>query len=219
MRAKSDDDLRDVVARLWQMAVGIEDGNMSDAQDALRNAENALQQALERGASDDEIKQLMDQLRAAMDRFMQAMAEQLRTISSWRGRSIRNTRVLSQQDLQNMLDRLENLAKSGAKDAARQLLQQLQQMMENLQMASPDSNGDDNDDMMSALDELGDMIRQQQDLRDRTFKQGQDQRQQGSASAASRASPASRNSPAIRWANCGRTSRRCATGSTNCSTI
>jgi hypothetical protein len=38
-------------------------------------------------------------------------------------------------------------------------------------------NGD-GDDMMSALDELGDMIRQQQDLRDRTFRQGQDQRQQ-----------------------------------------
>jgi hypothetical protein len=36
--------------------------------------------------------------------------------------------------------------------------------------------------MMSALDELGDMIRQQQDLRDRTFKQGQDQRQQGGQS-------------------------------------
>ncbi len=35
VRAKSDDDLRDVVARLWQMAVGIEDGDMSDAQDAL----------------------------------------------------------------------------------------------------------------------------------------------------------------------------------------
>ena len=52
VRAKSDDDLRDVVARLWQMAVGLEDGDISDAQDALRNAENALQQALERGASD-----------------------------------------------------------------------------------------------------------------------------------------------------------------------
>ena len=78
VRAKTDDDLRDVVTRLWQMAVDIEDGDISDAQDALRNAENALQQALERGASDDEIKQLMDQLRAAMDRFMQAMAEQLK---------------------------------------------------------------------------------------------------------------------------------------------
>ena len=34
------------------------------------------------------------------------------------------------------------------------------------------------DDMMSALDELGDMIRKQQQLRDRTFRQGQDQRRQ-----------------------------------------
>jgi uncharacterized protein (TIGR02302 family) len=48
-------------------------------------------------------------------------------------------------------------------------------MMENLQMATPDMNDDGGDDMMSELDQLGDMIRQQQDLRDRTFKQGQDQ--------------------------------------------
>ncbi len=47
--------------------------------------------------------------------------------------------MLSQRDLKSMLDRLENLARNGAKDAARQLLQQLQQMMENLQMASPDA--------------------------------------------------------------------------------
>jgi uncharacterized protein (TIGR02302 family) len=178
VRSKSDDDLRDVVARLWQMAVGLEDGDFSGAQDALRNAENALQQALDRGASDDEIKQLMDQLRAAMDRFVQAMAEQLKNSQQLSRPLGPNAHVLSQKDLQHMLDRLENLAKSGAKDAARQLLQQLTQMMENLQMASPDANGDDNDDMMQALDELGDMIRQQQNLRDRTFKQGQDQRQQ-----------------------------------------
>ena len=178
VRAKSDDDLRAVVTRLWQMAVGLEDGNIADAQNALRNAENALQQALERGAGDDEIKQLMDQLRAAMDRFMQALAEQLKNSQQLSRPLGPNAHVLSQRDLQNMIDRLENMAKSGAKDAARQLLQQLAQMMENLQMASPDGNGDDNDDMMSALDELGDMIRQQQDLRDRTFKQGQDQRQQ-----------------------------------------
>ncbi len=178
IRAKTDDDLRDVAARLWSMAVGIEDGNISDAQAALRNAEEALRQALERGAGDQEIKQLMDQLRAAMDRFMQSMQEQLKNNQQLARPLDRNSRVLRQQDLKSMLDRLENLARNGAKDAARQLLQQLQQMMENLQMATPDMNGDDLDDMMSELDELGDMIRQQQDLRDRTFRQGQDQRRQ-----------------------------------------
>ncbi len=34
VRAKTDDDLRDVAARLWSMAVGIEDGDISDAQAA-----------------------------------------------------------------------------------------------------------------------------------------------------------------------------------------
>jgi uncharacterized protein (TIGR02302 family) len=69
------------------------------------------------------------------------------------------------------------MARSGAKDAARRMLQDLQQMLENLQMARPGQQMDDgDDDMMSALDELGDVIRKQQQLRDRTFQQGQDQR-------------------------------------------
>jgi len=58
-----------------------------------------------------------------------------------------------------MLDRLESMARSGAKDAARELLQQLEQMMENLQMATPDMNGDDLGDMMQQLDELGEPVR------------------------------------------------------------
>jgi uncharacterized protein (TIGR02302 family) len=87
--------------------------------------------------------------------------------------------MLRSQDLKSMIDRLEQLSRSGAKDAARQLLEQLQQMLENLQMAQPGGDMDDgDDDMMSALDELGDMIRKQQQLRDRTFRQGQDQRRQ-----------------------------------------
>ena len=178
IRAKTDDDLREVTKRLWQMAVGIEDGDISDAHANLRSAEEALRQALERGATDQEIKQLMDQLRAAMDRFMQSMQEQLKNNQQLARPLDRNSRALSQRDLKSMLDRLENLARNGSKDAAKQLLQQLQQMMENLQMASPDQNGDDMDDMMSQLDELGDMIGKQQDLRDRTFRHGQDQRRQ-----------------------------------------
>jgi uncharacterized protein (TIGR02302 family) len=186
-RARNDDALREVVARMWQMAVQIEDGNVSDAQQALRQAQENLRQALERNASEDEIKKLTDELRAALDKFMQALAEEMRKSPQQLARPLdRNTRTLSPQDLKNMIDRLENLARSGNKDAAKQLLDQLQSMLENLQTAqsgaSPD--GDDDDDMMSALDDLGDMIRKQQQLRDKTFRQGQDmsrdrQRQNG----------------------------------------
>ena len=139
-----------------------------------------MRQALERGASDEEIKKLTEELRAALDKFLQALAEEMRKNPQMaRPLDPNSMRQLRAQDLKSMIDRLEQLARSGAKDAARELLEQLQQMLENLQMARPGQMGDDgDDDMMSALDELGDMIRKQQQLRDRTFRQGQDQRRQ-----------------------------------------
>jgi len=178
--AKTDDQLRDVVARLWGMAVTIEDGQLSDAEAALRQAQEALRQALERGATDDEIKKLTQDLREALNKFMQALAEQMRKNPQQMARPLDpNTRMLRPQDLQNMIDRMEQLARSGAKDAAKRLLEELQQMLDNLQMAQPGQGGDDmDDDMMSALDELGNMIREQQNLRDKTFRQGQEQRRQ-----------------------------------------
>ena len=172
--ARGDDALREVVANLWALAVTIEDGNITDVDKALRAAQEALKQALERGASDEEIKKLTENLRAALDKFLQQLAEQLRNNPQQLARPLDpNTRMLSQQDLKNMLDRLERMSRSGDKDAARQLLEQLQQMLENLQMAQP---GQGDSDMEQALNELGDMIRKQQQLRDKTFKQGQDSR-------------------------------------------
>jgi uncharacterized protein (TIGR02302 family) len=176
-QAKSDDALREVVARMWDMAVHIEDGNVSQAEQALRQAQEALRQALDRGASDQELKKLMDQLRAAMDKFLQALAEQMRKNPQQLSRPLdRNTRMLTERDFKSMMDRLENLARSGNKEAARRLLEEMQAMLENLQMARPGQMEEGDDDMMSALDELGDMIRKQQQLRDKTFKQGQDMR-------------------------------------------
>ncbi len=173
--AHSDDALREVVASLWALAVTIEDGNITDVDKALRAAQDALKQALERGASDEEIKKLTENLRAALDNFMRQLAEQLRNNPQALARPLDpNTRVMRQQDLNNMIERMERLSRSGDKDAAKQLLEQLQQMLENLQMAQPGQSGDG--DMEQALNELGDMIRKQQQLRDKTFKQGQDSR-------------------------------------------
>ena len=176
--ARTDDQLREVVARLWDMALQIEDGNVSQAEQALRQAQENLRQALERGASDEEIQKLMQDLRAAMDKFMQALAEEMRKNPQQLSRPLdRNTRTLTQRDLNSMLDRLENLARSGNREAAQQLIDQLQSMLENLQMARPGASPNQGDDEMSqSLDELGDMIRKQQQLRDRTYKQGQDSR-------------------------------------------
>jgi uncharacterized protein (TIGR02302 family) len=173
--AHTDDALRAVVASLWGLAVNIEDGDITDVDKALRAAQDALKQALERGASDEEIKKLTQDLRAALDNFMRQLAEQMRNNPQALARPLDpNTKMLRQQDLNNMIDRMERLSRSGDKDAAKQLLDQLAEMLENLQMAQPGQSGDS--DMEQALNELGDMIRKQQQLRDKTFKQGQDSR-------------------------------------------
>jgi len=173
--ARTDDAMREVVASLWALAVTIEDGNITDVDKALRAAQDALKQALERGASDEEIKKLTENLRAALDNFLRQLAEQMRNNPQALARPLDpNTRMLRQQDFKNMIDRMERLSRSGDKDAAKQLLEQLQEMLENLQMAQPGQSGDG--DMEQALNELGDMIRKQQQLRDKTFKQGQDSR-------------------------------------------
>jgi uncharacterized protein (TIGR02302 family) len=173
--ARTDDSLREVVASLWALAVLIEDGNITDVDKALRAAQDALKQALERGASDEEIKKLTQDLRQALDNYMRQLAEQLRNNPQQLARPLDpNTKFLRQQDLNNMIERMERLSRQGDKEAAKQLLEQLQEMLEGLQMAQPGQYGDS--DMDQALNELGDMIRKQQQLRDRTFKQGQDSR-------------------------------------------
>jgi uncharacterized protein (TIGR02302 family) len=174
-RANSRDAMRETVDSMWALAVAIEDGNITDVEKALRAAQDALKEALERGASDEEIKKLTENLRAALDKFIRQLAEQQRNNPQQLARPLDpNAKVLSQQDLKNMIDRMERLSRSGDKDAARALLDQMQQMLENLQMAQPGQQGDG--DMEQALNELGDMIRKQQQLRDKTFRQGQDSR-------------------------------------------
>ncbi len=69
-RANNQNALREVVDSLWALAVAIEDGNISDVEKALRAAQEALKQALERGASEEEIKKLSENLRAALDNFL-----------------------------------------------------------------------------------------------------------------------------------------------------
>ncbi|MBI5321680.1 TIGR02302 family protein [Bradyrhizobium sp.] len=172
--ARTDDAMRAVVASLWALAVTIEDGDISDVEKALRAAEEALRQALERGASDEEIKKLTENLRAALDKYLRQLAEQLKNNPQQLSRPLDpNTKMLTQRDLDSLLQQIEREARRGNREAAMEALKRLGDLMRELQMARP---GQGDDDMQQALNELGDMIRKQQQLRDKTFKQGQDSR-------------------------------------------
>jgi uncharacterized protein (TIGR02302 family) len=168
--ARSDDDLRATADYLWAMATRIEDGDAAGLEQSLRDAEKALRDALDRGASDQEIRKLMDQLRAALDKFMSELAR--RAQSQPNAMPPPGARQITPQDLDRMLQHLEDLARGGDRQAAQQLLSELQQMMDNLQMGRPmDAQSQQ---MQQMLSQLEDMIRRQNGLRDKTFQQQQE---------------------------------------------
>src|SRR5262249_30163978 len=150
--AKKDDDLRSVVDYLWEVAVLIEDGTMSDAERELRAAQDALRQALESGAPDEEIRRLTDKVREVLDKFMRPLAEQLRREGANDERPLdRDTRIIRPQDLKNMIDRIENLARNGSRDAARRLLDEMQALLDGLSRGKQ-ARGDQGDQGMGQLD-------------------------------------------------------------------
>ncbi|MFC6654367.1 TIGR02302 family protein [Roseibium salinum] len=179
VNARSDDELKELLPLLWDLALSIEDGDLSAAERKLRDAQEALRKALEDGASDEEIQKLTQQLREALNEYMQALAEQMRQNPQAMQPFDNNQQTLSQQDLSEMLDRIEELARTGSRDAARELLAQMQQMLENLQAGRPQMapNGMSSE-MMEMLNKLGEMIQRQQQLMDDTHRFNQDQQQQ-----------------------------------------
>jgi len=164
-----------VQSLLWQTALRIEDGRAPASQQDLRNAMQALQDALARNAPDAEIEQLMRQVQEAMNRYLQALAQQMQQMDPSQMQPVDPSQMLSMRDLQRMLDRARDLARTGAKDQARNLLSQLQQMLENLRLARPMPGQNGQNQMMGQMQQ---MMRQQQQLLDRSFSQSR-QGQQG----------------------------------------
>jgi uncharacterized protein (TIGR02302 family) len=179
LAAHGDDDLRGIVDYLWSVALGIEDGDMSLAEQELRAAQEALRKALETGASDQEIQRLTQALREALQKYMQALADQAQKSGREMASIPPNAQMLRQQDLQRMLDQIENLARTGNRDAARQLLSQLQNMLENLQAGRPMNGDPQSGQMMQALNGLADMIRRQQELMDQTYQANRGEKPNG----------------------------------------
>jgi uncharacterized protein (TIGR02302 family) len=183
--ARNDADLIEVAEFLWGMALRLEDGDLSDLERDLRAAQEALRQALERGADRDEIRKLTQDLRQAMDKFLREFAEQQRRNerenpqqSDQQNQRNQASRSLTPQDLNRMLNRMEEMARNGDTAEAQRLLDQLNQILNNLQTARPNRNMDQRSREMSrALNELDAMTRDQQDLRDETFRQDGEQAQ------------------------------------------
>lgn len=166
--------LADVIDLLWNTALRIEDGNLSIAEAELRAAQDALMEALARNAPDAEIDQRIQELREAMNRFLEAAAERALALQQNDGNDLQPIdpdSILSQDDLQRLLDRTQELSRTGSRNAARELLSQLREMLENPREGLTDGEmfaGQEETEMI--LRELNNLMRQQQQILDQTYR-------------------------------------------------
>lgn len=167
------DEQRDEIAEvLWDIALLIEDGNLANAAERLRQARERLQEAMRNGATDEEIAELMQELREAMQDYMQQLAQQQQQDGQDQAQNQQNMQEITGDQLQQLMDRLQELMEQGRMDEAQELLDRLAEMMENMQVTQGQQGQQPG---QQALEGLADTLRQQQGLSDETFGELQEQ--------------------------------------------
>ena len=175
-----------VISLLWDTALRIEDGELSIAARQLRELERQLQDALAGDAPDEQIEQLMDQLKEGINKYLEAMAKQQQNQvdqqQQGEGQQAETDDAMRRQDLEEMLDKMREMTQRGARDSAREMLSHLQEMIENLRIGKQRMSSQQRV-IQVMMRQLSQMSRQQQKLMDDTYKkhqQGDRQRQQDS---------------------------------------
>ncbi|NNE87389.1 MAG: DUF4175 domain-containing protein, partial [Silicimonas sp.] len=169
----SDEIVTETAEVLWDIALEIEEGDLSDAMERLRRAQDRLSEAIENGATDDEIAELMQELREAMQDYMRQLAEQSQGQEQQQAQG--EMQEMTSQDLQDMLDRLQELMEQGRMAEAQQLMEQLRQMMENMQVTQGQQGQGQQSPGEQAMEGLAETLREQQGLSDEAFRDLQEQ--------------------------------------------
>jgi uncharacterized protein (TIGR02302 family) len=174
-----DNDITDELAEdLWGLALELEEGVLADALERLRRAQERLQEAMKNGASDEEIAELMDELRRATEEYMQQLQRQ-QAQDGQQGEDGQQQQgenmQMTQDDLQRMMDRIQELMEEGRMAEAAEALQQLQEMMENMRVTEGQPGQGGKSEGEQAMEGLAETLNEQQGLSDQAFRDLQEQ--------------------------------------------
>ena len=173
----------EVVDALWELAVQLEEGSLADARARLERAQERLEEAMRNGASDEEIAELMQELREAMNDYMQQLANEMEPSDNDgtdQPDQQQSGETITQDELQALMDRIQELMEEGRMAEAMELMEQLNELMENLQMTEGGEGGDGpRTPGQQSMEDLAETLRGQQNLTDEAFRELQEQFNQG----------------------------------------
>ncbi|AEP09763.1 DUF4175 domain-containing protein [Micavibrio aeruginosavorus] len=164
------DEMAAVVALLWDVALRVEDGNMTMAYRSLKDAQQALQNALrDPTTTPEQLAQLVEELRQAMAEYMQEMMREMQKNMAESGSEQLMTaealeQAMNTMDLSAYIDQMMARAMSGDRNAAQQMLNDLQKMMESMDPSADMQLPEDVKKMMESLGGLQEIIEQQEKL-------------------------------------------------------
>ena len=161
---------RDALAeKLWNIALMVEEGNLQDALERLQRAQDRLDEAIRNGASPEEIDRLMKEMQQALNDYMRELAEESqRNPGDQQQQGMMQGQMMSGDQLQQMLDELQRLMEEGRTAEAAELMEQLRQLMENMQVVQ--GQGGQGQGQGGPMGELGDTLRDQQELSDEAYR-------------------------------------------------
>ncbi len=179
------DNTQAIIDSFWPLAIALEDEGLTLARQRLEAAQAALREALARNAPPEEIDQLIEALRQAMDDYVAALAAS----GDANAPAGDDAADMNERDLDDILDEIAELRRQGDTREARQRLSELEQLLQNLQISPGGSssgegqqaagqsgqgqgseNGDGGEGGEGApLNQAGSLIDAQRRLSDETF--------------------------------------------------
>lgn len=170
----TDDQQAEIAQALWDLALEMEEGDLEDARQRMQRAQERLEEAMKNGASEQEIAELMQELREATRDYMRQLAQeqqrqQEQNPEMQQGGNPQDMVEMSQDDIQRMMDRIQELMEEGRMAEAAEAMRQLQEMLENMQITQGQGQGGQSPGEQ-AMEGLSETLRDQQELSDEAFR-------------------------------------------------
>ncbi len=174
----------EIAKALWDLAVQLEDGTLRDARERLERAQERLAEAMRNGASQEEIAELMQELREATEDYLNMLAQNAQP-QDGQGTDEPQTsqgenQEVTQDQIQALMDRIQELMEEGRMAEAQQLMEELNELMQNLQVTQGEGQGNGpRSPGQQSMEDLQESLRNQQELSDEAFRDLQEQFNQG----------------------------------------
>jgi uncharacterized protein (TIGR02302 family) len=167
-----------VLSLLWDTALRLADGSLSLAQRDVAELQERLREAIENGASEEELREIMDELRAALDRYLEALAQNLSQALEGMDLSTlpeagEEMNLIDREAIENILNQLEQMAQLGDTESVQELLERMQQMLQALQNAPNNPQQQPSSLAQQFMRELQQVLRNQEGLHNETFQRDQ----------------------------------------------